>query len=75
MDKEIEKLTRLNEFMRDRLIWFAENSWNADVANHMHQEALKDLAELEKEIDTEFAKELEYKAMMEELSKDDESLK
>ncbi|MCY9764792.1 hypothetical protein M5X06_28380 [Paenibacillus alvei] len=51
--KEIEKLKKLNKFMRDRLEWFAENSFNGDQAYHAHQQALEALAELETELEEE----------------------
>ena len=51
MDKEREKLKLLNQFMKERLIWFAENSFNADEAYRVHQQAIKDLEEYEKEIE------------------------
>lgn len=51
MDNEMEKLKLLNQFMKERLTWFAENSFNADEANRVHQQALIDLEEYEKEIE------------------------
>lgn len=53
VDKETEKLKKLNKFMRDRLEWFAANSFNADEAYRVHQQALEDLAEYEKELEDE----------------------
>lgn len=53
LSKENEKLKKLNQFMRDRLEWFAQNSFNADQANWSHVQALKDLEEFEKELNEE----------------------
>lgn len=59
MPDEKEKLQRLNEFMKERLMWFAENSFNADEAYRLHQQALVDLEEFEKELEEEFANRVE----------------
>ena len=48
---EIEKLKKLNQYMRDYLVYFTEHNWNADEADRQHQEALKGLIELEEEIE------------------------
>lgn len=66
MDKEKEKLKRLNDWMKERLIWFAENNFNADEAYRVHQQAIKDLEEYEKEIDEELNEENEYNEYFEE---------
>lgn len=58
-DKEIERLKKLNDFMRERLEWFAENSWSADDANRQHEQALIDLKEFEEEISKEDCPECE----------------
>ncbi|MGF6356784.1 hypothetical protein ABIE27_004708 [Paenibacillus sp. 4624] len=51
---KMERLERINAFMRERLIWFSENSFNADESYRVHQQALVDLKEFEKELDEEF---------------------
>lgn len=66
MDKEKEKLKRLNDWMKERLIWFAENNFNADEAYRVHQQAIKDLEEYEKEIDEELNEGNEYNEYFEE---------
>lgn len=55
MSEHEEKLQRLNDFMKERLTWFADNSFNADEAHRVHRQALVDLKDFEKELDEEFA--------------------
>ncbi|GGF86793.1 hypothetical protein [Paenibacillus aceti] len=47
--------------MKERLMWFAKNSFNSDEAYRVHQEAIKDLEEYEKEIEEELNEEEKLK--------------
>lgn len=58
-DKQIERLEKINKFMRGRLEWFAENSWHGDESYFQHQAALIALKEFEEELDKDEEREKE----------------